>query len=140
MRNFYTAEACALEPKVLVKSFADVGLWPFNPEKFLENCHKFSPVDPHSTETNTLTNLARAIEKFMGEEMKRTTQMLKELKCVRVVSPEKVQKRKRQDQEQVLSAVHDHRKRSTSTKANKRHTASEPPRKRGRPAKSSSKK
>ena len=69
MCNFYKAEANALRPEVVVKSFDDVGLWPSNPEKILENCRKFCPVKPQPNESDDVSNLARAIKTCMSDEL-----------------------------------------------------------------------
>ena len=69
MCNFYKAEAHPLRPEVVVKSFDDVGLWPSNPEKILENCRKFCPVKPQPNESDDVSNLARAIKTCMSDEL-----------------------------------------------------------------------
>ena len=86
MWNFYKAEAYALRPEVLIKSFDDVGLCPFNPGKILDNCRKFCPVKPQLNESDDVSNLARAIKTCMGDELQRTSQMLHEMKCVSILN------------------------------------------------------
>lgn len=140
MCNFYKAEAYALRPEVVVKSFDDVGLWPFNPEKILENCRKFCPVKPQPNESDDVSNLARAIKTCMSDELQRTSQMLREMKCVRVTSLKKAEKRNRKNKKAAISQRAANGNASTSTRAKSKHTASKPPKKRGRPAKAKSKK
>ena len=140
MCNFYKAEAYALRPEVLIKSFDDVGLWPFNPEKILDNCRKFCPVKPQLNESDDVNNLERAIKTCMGDVLQRTSQMLSEMKCVRVTSPKKAVKRNRKNKKAAKSQEAANRNASTSTRAKSKRTASKPPKKRGRPAKAKGKK
>jgi len=138
--NFYHAEACALEPKVLIQSFADVGLWPFNPTKIEENCRKFCRVDPDPSKDDDLSRVASAIETSIGEELKKAGQILSEMKVVSVISPKKVKKRKRQSKKTAAAAVARDSDSSTSTEKNTTRTNLKPVRKRGRPPKSSNQK
>ena len=119
----------------MIQSFADVGLWPFNPDKIEENCRKLCRVVPEPNENDDLNNLARAIETCIGEELKRTSQLLSEMKCVEVVSPKIVKKRKLQEKESATSAAVENFESSTSTVTNSVHTNLQPARKRGRPSK-----
>ena len=48
---FYQAEADAFECDVLRKTFADVGLWPWNPHKIYQNCQENCPVEPSLNES-----------------------------------------------------------------------------------------
>ena len=116
----------------MIQSFADVGLWPFNPDKIEENCRKFCRVVPEPNENDDLNNLARAIETCIGEELKRTSQLLSEMKCVDVVSQEKVEKRKLQEKESATSAAAENFESSTSTITTNMHTYLQPARKQGR--------
>ena len=93
MHNFYKAEARALQPEVVIRSFGDVGLRPFNPAKILENCKKFSPVQPGPKDVYDLSYLATAIKTCMGDELHRAGKMLQETKCVKVTNPKKALKR-----------------------------------------------
>ena len=61
MGIFYKAEKKGLLPHIVRKSFADVGLWPWNPEKIWEICQQHCPVDPLSQEDETARVLANAI-------------------------------------------------------------------------------
>jgi len=40
---FYQAESVAFSPRIVQKSFADVGLWPWNPARILKTCQSHSP-------------------------------------------------------------------------------------------------
>ena len=74
----------------------------------------------------------------MGKEIDKAFQMLRDMKCVQVVSPEKGKKRKCQEKESAASASTEGRESSTSIDANNTHTILQPAKKRGRPPKSSS--
>ncbi len=61
MGIFYKAEKKALLPHIVRKSFADVGLWPWDPEKIWKICQEHCPVDPLSQEDETVRVLANVI-------------------------------------------------------------------------------
>ena len=58
---FYKAEKKSLLPHIVRESFADVGLWPWDPGKNLEICLKHCPVGPLPQEDETVRQLANAI-------------------------------------------------------------------------------
>lgn len=140
MCNFYKAESCALKPEVLIKSFADVGLWPFDPERIMDNCRKFCSVQPEPSDSDDLNKLAIAIKECIEEQLHKAGQTLCSMKCVRVTSPAKCEKRNRRDQKQSTSAVSRNSASSTPTESNGNLHATKPARKRGRPSKASSSK
>ena len=61
MGIFYKAERKAFMPHIVRKSFADVGLWPWNADLILENCLKFCPVDSQQEEDETMRDLIDAV-------------------------------------------------------------------------------
>ncbi len=106
----------------------------------MDNCRKFCPVESQLNESVDVINLATAIKTCMDDELDRTSQMLREMKCVRVTSPKKAEKRNRENKKAARSQHSASRKASTSTRAKSKRTASKLPKKRGRPAKAKSKK
>jgi len=140
MCNFYKAEACALKPEIIIKSFADVGLWPLLPDRIMENCRKFCRVDSHSSESDEIEHLAEALKTTMGDELDKTSKMLREMKCVKVTSPKKGQERENPDKKAAKSTDDKNAVACTSTAAHVKPTAPQLPKKRGRPPKSDGKK
>ena len=138
--NFYEAESCALKPDVLIKSIADVGLWPFNPERIMDNCRKFCSVLPEPSDSDDLNKQAIAIKECIQEQLHKAGQTLCPMKCVRVTSPAKCEKRKCRDQKQSTSSVSRNSASSTPTESNGNLHAPQPVRKHGRPSKASSSK
>ena len=61
MGIFCKAERKAFMPHIVRKSFADVGLWPWNADLILENCLKFCPVDSQQEEDETMRDLIDAV-------------------------------------------------------------------------------
>ena len=61
MGIFYKAERKAFISHIVRKSFADVGLWPGNPDLILENYLKFCPVDSQQEEDETMRDLIDAV-------------------------------------------------------------------------------
>ena len=94
MGIFYEAEKKAFDPKILIKSFEKVGLWPWNPKKILKICEEHSPavVQPENSEmVNRITEAIR-ISRQSREAMR--IQILNKLKPVRVIVIQKSEKSK----------------------------------------------
>jgi len=87
---FYQAEAYAFECDVLRKTFADVGLWPWNPEKILQNCQENCPVESTVNHSRLVRKLLKIIKSIDEEKERRIQLMMDELKEEQVVSEKKV--------------------------------------------------
>ena len=87
---FYQAEADAFECDVLRKKFADVGLWPWNPDKILQNCQENCPVEAGLNESQLVRKLLMIIKSIDEEKERRIQRMLDELKEEQVVSEKEV--------------------------------------------------
>ena len=140
MSDFYEAEKCALEPSVVIKSFRDVGLWPFMPEVIRGNCRKFCSVETSVNLKDPVNRVANAVKACMSSELNDARQKLHGMKVVRLMSlrssptkktPRKKVSKKTPGQVRGISA---------STKTNNMNTTYEPPQKRGRPPGSKNKK
>ena len=59
---FDQAEMDAFETKVLQKTFDDVGLWPWNPGKILNNCRENCPAETPLKENHLVKLLLKIIE------------------------------------------------------------------------------
>lgn len=140
MGNFYKAEACAMRPEIIIKSFADVGLWPLLPDKILENCRKFCRVDSDSADSEEIKTHAEAVSKCIRDELDKTRKMLCEMKCVKLTSPAKAQKLENGGKKGTKSTEDKNAVACASTKAHTKPTTPQLPKKRGRPPKSCGKK
>ena len=90
---FYQAETDAFESQVLRKTFADVGLWPWNPLKILQNCEEHCPTEPPVKESRLVKKLLKIINSI-DEEKRRLLQQLKEgMKEERVISQNEAMKK-----------------------------------------------
>ena len=89
MGIFYKAEAKAFLPHIVRKSFAEVGLWPWNPEKNLENCRKHCPADPNHEQNETMRDLIDAIKVHRQREEERCEKLLSGLEPANITEVEK---------------------------------------------------
>ena len=62
MGIFYKAERKAFLPHIVRKSFYDVGLWPYDPEKIIRICQEHTSVDSQDKENESLRDLIDAIK------------------------------------------------------------------------------
>ena len=90
MGIFYEAEAIALRPDIVRKSFSDVGLWPWNPEKILSICEKHSPAVSQPDMNEPKRDLVDVIKVRKEKQEARRDQILNNLKGVEVVTIQKV--------------------------------------------------
>jgi hypothetical protein len=82
---FYQAEAEAFEPHIIQKTFAEVGLWPWNPEKILEMCREHSPGQSlpfHNPLVPTILGIIKDIEQKKRAEIDKIRSKLKPVKVV----------------------------------------------------------
>ncbi len=90
MCMFYEAEACAFEPQVVRKAFADVGLSPWNPERIHDVAQKHSAtqsLEDESERTQEIMEKSIALEQEKKAELDK---MLSELEPAEVKSVKKV--------------------------------------------------
>ena len=139
MAYYYDAEKVALDKEIVMQSFSDVGLWPFDPTKIEENCRKFCPVLPGPDENDDLSNIARAIHTCIAKELDIAVQKIRALDCVSMTSPKKGRSRKSSKNKTRKSGTIRIREKLYATATNATDTISKPARKRGRPRKSDDK-
>ena len=80
MAMFYQAERKALAKHVLLKSFADVGLKPFDPAKIFANCAEQTPSQPSVYYTEATNELISAIKEQTRKRVCVQDQLLSSLK------------------------------------------------------------
>ena len=77
---FYDAEKKAFARHILQKSFADVGLWPWNPDRIFEICEKYSPPQPSVFYDQATNALIEAIKDCKQRKENLQRQLLSSLK------------------------------------------------------------
>ncbi len=80
MGIFYDSERYAFSPDIVVKSFHDVGLWPWNPEKNKEMFEKYASPDPLLEENEFLLDLTEAMKKMRDQQQAECNRLLSEMK------------------------------------------------------------
>jgi len=69
MRGLFTiCEEEAFQPHILQKSFAEVGLWPWNPDRIRELCQKHCPAPYELNETPALRKLEKILSDIIAEQ------------------------------------------------------------------------
>ena len=132
MGIFYEAERRALREDILRKSFAEVGLWPWNPEKIMKICAEHSPVSPlFEIDANVLC-IADAIRDTGEKQVAECRRIMSRLDAKTVRSPEKVGKRQRPDEDDAGSSLPGVEESSDSREKKSKGTSVEPPQKRAR--------
>jgi len=87
---FYQAEEGAFERKILKKTFDDVGLWPWNPEKIRKNCEEHCPVVRQPKESRLVKKLLKIISDIDEEKRVTLERMKMNTRRARVISEEEV--------------------------------------------------
>ena len=80
MAIFYDAEKKASATHILTRSFADVGLWPFNPDRIFEICEKHSPARPSVYYDEAMNALIEVIKEQEGRRLSLHCQLLSSIK------------------------------------------------------------
>ena len=83
---FYQAEMHAFETQVVRKTFADVGLWPWNPKKILQNCLENCPIvapPKVSMLLKKLQNIINIIDREQRDVISHMTGSMKEERVIR---------------------------------------------------------
>ena len=88
MGFFYKAERKALRPHIVRKSFSDVGLWPFNPQKILQICQNHCPVDSKNEENEMLRDLIDAINVHKQKQEKWCNKILSGMEAASMTEAE----------------------------------------------------
>ncbi len=129
---FYQAEKEAFEPSILRKTFAGVGLWPWNPEKILKMCREHCPVLSMPLQNSLVNKLLSIINEIEEEKKAIRCQMLNGLKRVRVVSLKELEMRNAQSKEEAEYSSGDDEEQDTRRDRLTTDTSVEPPAKRRR--------
>ena len=83
----------AFEANVLRKTFADVGLWPWNPLTILENCQENCPALPQLKESRFVRQLLKIINTIDQEKIHQMQQVIDEMKVERVITQKEVEEK-----------------------------------------------
>ena len=91
---FYQAEMYAFETKVLQKTFDDVGLWPWNPGKILNNCRENCPAETPLKENHLVKLLLKIIDDIDKGKSERLERIMRTMKKERVITQDEILKKK----------------------------------------------
>ena len=83
---FYQAEKHGLEASMLRQTFADVGLWPWNPAIILQNCQENCLVLSPGKESRLVRKLLQIINTIDEKKRRQMQQMIDEMKVERVIT------------------------------------------------------
>ena len=92
MCMFYEAEACAFEPQVVRKAFADVGLRPWNPERILDVAKKHSVSQSLEDENDRVQEIMEKCITLEEEKKAELDKMLSEMEPAEVKTAKKVKR------------------------------------------------
>ena len=99
MALFYQAEKDAFGIEVVRKAFADVGLWPWNPEKILQNCQENSPPDSPVHKSRLVSKLMNIIAMMDSEKCKRIRQLKASMKENPVITQKEIEEKNALEQQ-----------------------------------------
>ena len=122
-------EANAFECDVLRKTFADVGLWPWNRDKILQNCREKCPAVAPLHGSLLVRKLLNIIKSMDEEKQRMIQQMLSEFKEEQVITEEEVVKKTAQGRQLAKKFFGDwKRQRSKSVRKTKKSRTINPAR------------
>ena len=90
---FYQLEAETFECDVLRKTFADVGLRPWNPVKYLQICQEHCPIDAPLHESMMMRKLLKIYKSINEEKKHKMQEILDELKEEQVITERELVKK-----------------------------------------------
>ena len=99
---FYKAERYAFKKQTILKSFADVGLHPWDPEEIIKNAKQHSPMKSQDETDSVMRELIDVIKVRKEERISEICKTLSSVKCATISSPKMVgkgQKRRRPEEE-----------------------------------------
>ena len=99
MALFFKAEAIAFSSDKVRKSFKDVGLWPWDPEKILQAAREHSPTFPKEEKSSLVCEVLDKVKEIDDEKKAEVNESLSRLKRVSAPFMQKVEKRKRRDED-----------------------------------------
>ena len=76
MAEFYKAEENALQENVLLASFNDVGLVPWNPDAIMRNARDRSPTDTQASDGDKIDEFAKKLAVFMDAQNQKREELL----------------------------------------------------------------
>ncbi len=130
MGIFYRAEAHAMAPHILRKSFEDVGLWPWNPQKILEACQRFCPAVSLPDKTEEMKDLKDVITRYNESGQAACDQLIASMKPATITFSEKKLETEPCDKECRTGFDKEEQTNPGSIKRKSEHVSLEQPRKR----------
>jgi len=132
---FYDAEYYAFQPRFVLSSFEQVGLFPWDKDIIFRACKEHSPADPKTTTDPVMERLINVIQIRREERIDMACKMLSGLKTVVVPSPQppkKIKKRTSPDKSLPASCKKQKQKRPVIRPRKDKDTLLQPHTKRGR--------
>ena len=128
--HFYEAEKLAFEPRVVVKSYADVGVWPWDPQKIRKACEKHCPAGSHPDRDRAFHAVAESVKTLNEKRVSDCCETVRSLKPVSIVSLKPPQKRKRPGNDAAKNREEEKETHSTSSAKKTKGNPTQPPSKR----------
>ena len=132
MCMFYEAEACAFQPHVVRKAFADVGLSPWNPERIRDVAKKHSDSQSLENESDRVQELVKKSIALEEEKRAELDKMLSQMEPAEVKSAKKVKRPRGRPKKAAPAPQKQVQKRSRSSGSKSMDEAAPKPRKRQR--------
>jgi len=132
MTIFYNAEKKAFSKSNIIRSFAKVGLWPWNPKKILAICEKFCPVQCQQDTDRAFFALAEAVKQRDEKRISECCDKVSQMKPVAVVSLKSIEKRKSHDEVDTEDLLEEEESYSVSRPRKAKDILTRPPAKRTR--------
>ena len=130
MAKLYEAELMALEPQVLRKSIAMVGLLPWNPSLIRENCQKHSPPDLDSDPKDEIDEIAQRMNKYTIKQREEIERLRSRVKQIGTPTMQKIGKRRREAGASLVNQADGDEEKPTSSSEDSMTTSTESPKKR----------
>ena len=132
MAQFYEAEKDAFDPQSVRKSFAMVGLQPWNKNLILKNCRENSPAGSDSIENSMIDDLARKISMYSEKKRDEIERLRSTVKHVEIETSKKSIRRKYTEKDYSKNPVQDKEGTVDSSLEKNMHIATEMPKKRAK--------
>ena len=94
---FYKAERYAFKKQTILKSFADVGLRPWDPGEIIKNAKQHSPMKSQDETDSVMRELIDVIKVRKEERISEICKTLSSVKCATISSPKMVGKGQKDD-------------------------------------------
>ena len=127
MALFFKAEAIAFHSYFVRKSFKEVGLWPWNPEKILQAAREHSPTFPKKEKNFLVQEVLVKVKEVDEKKRAEVDECQSSLKRVRAPFMKKGEKRNSRDEEVTKTLDEEDQEENTPTISESMSVSIEPP-------------